>query len=456
MESVGEVQEYFFDYFPVGEELFSLALPSTSGLTQEQALWTPYEEAIFARTVDGLFAACLSLRGGGGGLSPSVRFSRSSALTALVGQALSARFDEERVLLAGQAPGPSVRPSAPSTQLTVLLLDRRDDPVTPLLNQWTYQAMLHELIGLDRNRATIGSDECVFSSAQDPFFQSNLSANFGDLGLSVKTLLEDFQRNTHSSHQKIESIDDMQRFIEEYPEFRKQSGNVSKHVAAVHALSTLVERGNLLAVSSLEQELVCDESKQQEHYRRVMTVLGDNKQSSFEKLRLALLYALRYGGSEVNQLKEGLVASGVDVAQANLIDLLLKYAGPFVRGHDLFKQGVFSLAKKAIERQFGGVSNVYTQHKSWLGGVAENALKGKLKDGAYPLIGAERLSPNSISGILLVFVVGGVTFEEARDIRQLNAVNSVKIVLGGTTVHNSKSFLADVAQVGRGRVWGEQ
>lgn len=30
----------------------------------------------------------------------------------------------------------------------VLLLDRRDDPVTPLLTQWTYQAMVHELVGI--------------------------------------------------------------------------------------------------------------------------------------------------------------------------------------------------------------------------------------------------------------------------------------------------------------------
>ena len=34
----------------------------------------------------------------------------------------------------------------------VLILDRKDDPVTPLLLQWTYQAMVHELIGLDTNR----------------------------------------------------------------------------------------------------------------------------------------------------------------------------------------------------------------------------------------------------------------------------------------------------------------
>lgn len=30
----------------------------------------------------------------------------------------------------------------------LLIIDRRSDPVTPLLTQWTYQAMLHEEFGL--------------------------------------------------------------------------------------------------------------------------------------------------------------------------------------------------------------------------------------------------------------------------------------------------------------------
>jgi vacuolar protein sorting-associated protein 45 len=37
----------------------------------------------------------------------------------------------------------------------VLILDRIDDPVTPLLSQWTYQAMVHELLGLNRNRVVL-------------------------------------------------------------------------------------------------------------------------------------------------------------------------------------------------------------------------------------------------------------------------------------------------------------
>ncbi len=34
-------------------------------------------------------------------------------------------------------------------------MDRRDDPVTPLLSQWTFQAMVHELISIDDNRVDL-------------------------------------------------------------------------------------------------------------------------------------------------------------------------------------------------------------------------------------------------------------------------------------------------------------
>ena len=37
----------------------------------------------------------------------------------------------------------------------VMLIDRKEDPVTPLLLQWTYQAMVHELIGISSNRVDL-------------------------------------------------------------------------------------------------------------------------------------------------------------------------------------------------------------------------------------------------------------------------------------------------------------
>lgn len=41
----------------------------------------------------------------------------------------------------------------------ILILDRRNDPVTPLLSQWTYEAMVHELLGISNGRVHIPTEE---------------------------------------------------------------------------------------------------------------------------------------------------------------------------------------------------------------------------------------------------------------------------------------------------------
>ena len=52
----------------------------------------------------------------------------------------------------------------------------------------------------------------------------------------------------------------LQRFVENYPEFRSKQGNVSKHVTLMTELSRLVEEGQLMTSSELEQEVACNGS----------------------------------------------------------------------------------------------------------------------------------------------------------------------------------------------------
>ena len=37
----------------------------------------------------------------------------------------------------------------------LLILDRKDDPIPPLLTQWTYQALVHEAIGVHNHRVNM-------------------------------------------------------------------------------------------------------------------------------------------------------------------------------------------------------------------------------------------------------------------------------------------------------------
>jgi len=449
-EVIQQVQEFYADVYAISHDLFSLNQPSTARLTEDRSRWTSYEESIFDRTLEGLLAVCMTLR-----TLPAIRYTASSQITRLVAERLQMRITEEQTLF--EQVDREKRGESPPI---LLLLDRRDDPVTPLLNQWTYQALLHELLGLDKNRIDMSKvpnitpelKEIVMSSSQDQFYEENVAANFGDLGVSIKKYVEDYQKKTKTTA-KIESIEEMQKFVDLYPEFRKLSGNVSKHVAVVHELSRLVDANGLLEISQLEQELACSENKQ-EHFRAIQDMIRSDNITNMGRLRLVLLYALRYETADtsgIQQLKRMLLDAQIGEDQVALLDQLLRYAGQHARSGDLFQnKSVLAMAKSTFTRHVQGVENVYTQHKSHLAGVAESLMKGRLKDNVYPFHDSrhrgtqEQRVPRAI-----IFIMGGATYEEARDIAQLNRElgGGQSIVLGGTTVHNSRSFLADIAQL---------
>lgn len=58
----------------------------------------------------------------------------------------------------------------------ILIMDRSEDPVSPLLNQWTYEAMVHELIGISNNRVIMenvpsdGQKNIVLNAQHDEFY----------------------------------------------------------------------------------------------------------------------------------------------------------------------------------------------------------------------------------------------------------------------------------------------
>lgn len=68
--------------------------------------------------------------------------------------------------------------------------------------------------------------------------------------------MDDFQIRA-KSQKKVESISDMRNFVETYPQFKKLSGTITKHVVVIGELSAQVARKQLLELSELEQDIAC-------------------------------------------------------------------------------------------------------------------------------------------------------------------------------------------------------
>lgn len=99
----------------------------------------------------------------------------------------------------------------------------------------------------------------------------------------------------------------MQRIIDNFPDFKKSERNTSKHFHILEELRKIIDGRNLYEVSEVEQDLVSGKDNKQVHFKSVEGVINNVTISKLEKLRLVLLFTLRYENDEkVFQLKEAL------------------------------------------------------------------------------------------------------------------------------------------------------
>ncbi|GJN68261.1 vacuolar protein sorting-associated protein 45 [Purpureocillium lilacinum] len=438
-EIVKVVQEHFADYTVINPDLFALgvSLPQWRIWSGTPDTWNP--DAL-QRCAEGLIAVLLSLK-----KKPLVRYQKNSSLAKKLASEVRYLMSQEDQLFDFRKV---------DTPPILLVLDRREDPVTPLLTQWTYQAMVHNLLGIQNGRVDLSQvpdirpelREIVLSQDQDPFFKKNMFLNFGDLGGTIKEYVEQYQSKT-KSNTNIDSISDMKRFIEEYPEFRKLSGNVSKHVTLVSELSRRVADERLL--------------------ENIQNLIQTPTVTPEAKVGLVALYALRYHKQPSNalpMLADLLVAAGgVTPRQADAVNAVLSYHTSLPSSQsqggisELFESaGIFSGASSRF-KGLKGVENVYTQHTTLLESTLQSLIKGKLREQQYPFVdggGSTRDKPQDI----IVFMVGGATYEEAKMIAGVNASTpGVRVVLGGTSIHNAATFLEEAVDAvsswpeGRGR-----
>lgn len=134
------VQEYFADYLVINPDLMTLDLgfPTQRIWSTSPDLWN---QDCLQRSTEGILALLLSLK-----KKPLIRYQKTSLMAKKLASEVRYHITQEDQLFEFRKP---------DTPPILLIVDRRDDPVTPLLTQWTYQAMVHELIGIKNGRVDL-------------------------------------------------------------------------------------------------------------------------------------------------------------------------------------------------------------------------------------------------------------------------------------------------------------
>jgi vacuolar protein sorting-associated protein 45 len=473
-EKVVQVHEMYADFLPANGDLWTLQCRHTLAMTTSAGTsWAPQHAVQYERHVMGVCSMLLAMKR----RPMCIRYAAHSPCAEELARDVHDAIVADELYHFRRPVVTANSGIKTAGNLLLLILDRRDDPITPLLSQWTYQAMVHELLGLNNHRVVlrgapgIAKDlEEVVLSSEDDFYGANKHSNFGELGEAIQKLLRDYQKQTamHST-ENLNTVADMQQFMDKFPELRSRSHVVSKHVAIMGELARLVQVCSLMDVSQLEQTLACQDDHSL-HWRELLERLGSPTVKIPDKLRLGLLYALRYESSaNMHMLQQAMAKGGVPPDMVSLVATLLRYGGSLQRSPGLFadSHNIMSRMTKNIVGAVAGVDNVYSQHVPLLTDTLQSVVRGKLSSRDYPIVagstataattgvgssGSPQHSSNPIHyetmipDEILVFVVGGVTYEEGTKVAEFNASHKgrVQVILAGSTVHNSTSFLDEL------------
>ncbi|KAI8467801.1 MAG: SM/Sec1-family protein [Monoraphidium minutum] len=476
-ELIQAVQEFYGDFMALDAHHFVVPVAGADLLVNPRAAGQsgmPSEYEVVDRLVQGLSGLFLALR-----RRPVIRYQRNSEYARRLAESLYSLTYKQQV---GVFDFGSHRASP-----VVLLLDRRDDPVTPLLSQWTYQAMIHELLGirdgtviLDTSKVPEQYREVVLDASSDDFYARHRHSNYGEVGLAVKEAVEKFSAAS-AQHRQVNSLEDMRRFVMEHSDFSRAQSVVSKHVNVMSALSEQIAARRLMDVSSIEQELAnpaasLSAASTYDTLADLLRKQGASALADKDAVRLVMLYALRFEseGTRVRGLLDLLEASRLRDRKPALMaaaEGFISYGGAERRAGDLYGGGNILLKARNLVKGLQGVDNVYTQHSPLLTNTLGAMKDGSLSTQHYPFMGttdeqmawaaAYKTRPPSEA---IVFVVGGSTYEEAKAVAEWNAKQGgsgsgssgpqapaglggappapMRALLGGSGVVNSDAFLA--------------
>lgn len=134
------MQEHFADFQVINPDLMTVGIGYP-----RQRIWssTPdtWNADALQRTTESVLALLLSLK-----KKPAIRYAKSSLLAKKLASEVRYQITQEDQLF-------DFRKT--DTPPILLILDRREDPLTPLLTQWTYQAMVHELMGINTGKVDL-------------------------------------------------------------------------------------------------------------------------------------------------------------------------------------------------------------------------------------------------------------------------------------------------------------
>ncbi|WZZ41308.1 hypothetical protein YC2023_037567 [Brassica napus] len=382
----------------------------------------------------------------------------------------------------------------------LLILDRSIDQIAPLIHEWTYDAMCHDLLKMEGNKYThevpskTGDNtekKEVLLDEEDPIWVELRDVHIADASERLHEKMTNFVDFGDLSSK------DLQKMVHALPQYSEQIDKLSLHVDIARTINRTIMEQGLRELGQLEQDLVFGDAGRKDVIKFLSTNNDINQES---KLRLMMIFAeiypKKFAGEKGRKMMELAKLSGDDVVAVNNLRLL----GPVHTECKSSTTGSFPLkfdvlkTKRAARRDRVGDTQTWMLSRFYpiIEELVEKLNKGHLPKQDYPCMNEPRptfysssqspsASPvlphsrrtpswarrhlsddgyfsDSVLGRasscikkkgrrIFVFIVGGATRSELRACHKLTEKLDREIILGSSSFLDPHTFLTKMKQM---------
>lgn len=310
LKRVKALSEINIDFLAVEQRSFTLDMRETFSSFYLRKQATPAELKIAEKLV----TLCATLNE-----YPHIRYKNSSAICTSLASVFHLKMDE----FVSQNPswwyhgGPQKNQAAKRERGTLLLMDRADDCLTPLMHDFTYQSMVHDLLSMDGDRITYQAESAAdpnHTEAKDVLLDErdniwvelrgkHIAAVIETLSERIREIMNSSTGSTlgNKSSSGNLSLSQMAAALKALPEYREVMSKLSQHMHLAHECMDVFRKESLMELSEFEQTLATGKDEDGrtpkladmiDTAERLLMQMKDPK----ARLRLILIMTISQGG----------------------------------------------------------------------------------------------------------------------------------------------------------------